>query len=447
MTTIIYFIFVLGILIFIHELGHFLLAKRIGVQVEKFSLGFGPKLVGFRRGETEYLISALPLGGYVKMKGEDPGEELTNDPREFNSRSVGERLRIICAGPLMNLILPFLLMPIVYLIGIQLPSYLDEEPLVGWVMEGSPAESSDLRPGDKFISINGKGIETWEKLRTAIMANPGQNLMVEIGRGEQVIQKNLVPERDPENGTGSVGIVPPMRPVIGEVAKGYPAEEAGLKEGDIVAAINNKQISHWVEMSRIIRENPDKELNFLIKREEEQFTVKIRPEFDEQAGVSLIGIARYEETTLKKFKPLPAVIEGGKRILVLVKLTFVIIWKLITLNLSVKSLGGPIMIAQVTGQAAKSGFSDLLAIMAFLSLQLGILNLLPIPVLDGGHVLFLGIESALGRPVSIRRREIAQQIGVFLLILLMAVVFYHDILRTWGKDISRLFDAIIRIFM
>ncbi len=447
MMTIISFIFVLGILIFFHELGHFLLAKKVGVLVEKFSLGFGPKLIGVRRGETEYLISAFPIGGYVKLKGEDPEEEPTNDPRELNSKSIGERLWIFCAGPLMNLALPFVLMPIVYLIGIQMPSYLDEEPLVGWVMEGSPAESSDLRPGDMIVSINGKGIEKWEELRTTIIANPDQELLIEIRRGEQVIQKRLVPERDPRSGTGSVGIVPPMRPVIGAVTKGYPAEKAGLKEGDIIAAIDGKQISHWVGMSRIIRGSTDKELNLRIKRDKEQFTVKIRPKFDEQAGGSLIGIAPYQETTLKKFSPLPAVVEGFKRIIELFKLTFVVLWKLFTLDLSIKSLGGPIMIAQVASQAARSGFSDLLALMAFLSMQLGILNLLPIPVLDGGHVLFLGIESVLGRPVSIRRREIAQQIGVFLLISLMAVVFYNDILRTWGDDISRLLDSIGRVFM
>ncbi|UCD83640.1 MAG: RIP metalloprotease RseP [Deltaproteobacteria bacterium] len=442
MTTFISFIFVLGILIFIHELGHFLLAKRIGVEVEKFSLGFGPRLVGVRRGETDYVISALPLGGYVKLRGEDPGEELTNDPRELNSRSIGERLWIFGAGSLMNLILPFMLMPIVYLIGIQMPSYLDKEPLIGWVMEDSPAENSGLRPGDEIISINGEGIETWEELRTTIMANPGQELLIELKRGKQVIQRSLVSERDPENGTGSVGIVPPMRPIIGEVSPGYPAEEAGLREGDMITAIDGRQVSHWVEMSQIIRGNPDKELSFLISRGEGQFTADIRPKFNEEAGVGLIGIARYQETTLKKYKPLPAVVEGCKRVFVLFKLTFVVIGKLFTLNLSIKSLGGPIMIAQVASQAARSGFTDLLALMAFLSLQLGILNLLPIPVLDGGHLLFLGIESVLGRPVSIRRREIAQQIGVFLLISLMAVVFYNDILRTWGEDISRLFDKI-----
>jgi regulator of sigma E protease len=351
-----YFILVLGILIFVHELGHFLLAKKLGVGVITFSLGFGPKLLGRKIGETQYQISVVPLGGYVKLVGEDRGEEVKEEDRarSFSFQPIWKRTLIICAGPFFNMFLTLVIFCFSFgFFGIP------QEPL-------------------------------------------------------------------------------PLPPKIGGLSSGLPAEKAGFKTGDIIISIDNISITTWNDLSSIIRKSEGKELLIKIKRNEEMIEFKISPEISKEKtaqgekDVYVIGIvAPFEEMTFryKRVGPLEAVYEGSLQTWHLTKLMVVVLGKMISGEISPKTIGGPIQIAQEAGKQGKKGVPYLLGLIAILGVNLGLINLFPIPILDGGHLLFLGIEAILGRPVSIKKMEIAQQIGLILIILLMIFAFHNDLRR------------------
>ena len=452
MTTLISFLIVLGILVFIHELGHFIIAKLSGVGVLKFSLGFGPKIFGIKRGETEYLISALPLGGYVKMVGEATGEEVNpvDNEKSFANKPVIKRAAIVVAGPIMNLVLAFALLPFIYIIGVQIPAYLDKEPIVGYVVKGENADKAGLQKGDVIQSIDGKHIKNWEGLNSVIISNPNKALNLNIKRNAEFQEITLTPEASSQTGGGISGFFPPMSPTVGGLIKGLPAEKAGLKIGDTILAVDGVKIDHWVELQQAIQNNKSgvsglppnasaggqelgvksaEEKLFQVKRGNETFDVHIKPQWNENIKAYAIGISPLQETITMRYGPVRAVVEGVKKMGELTMLTFVIIKKLFVGEISIKTLGGPLMIAQVAGQAAESGLTALLSLMAFLSLQLGILNLLPIPVLDGGFLLFFGIEALRGKPLSEKVMTIAQNIGIGLLVLLMVFVTYNDVMR------------------
>lgn len=440
MTTLISFLIVLGILVFIHELGHFIIAKLSGVGVLKFSLGFGPKIIGIKRGETEYLISALPLGGYVKMVGESTDEEVKPEENEksFANKPISKKAAIVVAGPLMNLILAFALLPLIYLIGIQVPVYLDKEPTVGYVPHGEAADKAGLKKSDVIQSIDGTPIKNWEGLNTAIISNPNKLLKLIIKRDGEIKEVQLTPEASSQTGGGISGFYPPMSPTVGGLAGGFPAEKAGLKAGDTILAVDGLQIDHWIELQQAIQKDMGqgsgvkgqaKEITFSVKRGNETFELRIKPRWNENIKGYAIGISPIQETITRRYGVIGAVVEGTKKMGELTIMTFVIIKKLFVGEISIKTLGGPLMIAQVAGQAAETGLTAFLFLMAFLSLQLGILNLLPIPVLDGGFLAFFGIEALRGKPLSERVMTIAQQIGIGLLVLLMVFVTYNDVMR------------------
>lgn len=433
MTTFISFVIVLGILIFIHELGHFVVAKLCGVGVEKFSLGFGPKLFGIKKGETEYRISILPLGGYVKMVGEAPGEEVSPEDRakSFTHKPVSRRAAIVAAGPLMNLVLAAILLPIIFLIGIQVPAYLEKPAEIGYVVPNEAAAKAGIKQGDIITSADGKEIKNWEDLLAALALNPGKPLNIEVKRDGQAFNTSITPDTSKETGAGYGGMFPPMKPVIGDVSKGYPAKDAGIKPGDIIISVNDKPVTHWAELETLVKKDGSKK-EFLIQRGNERLEFEITPKFNKDANAYLIGISRKDELVLKKYGLFGAIQKGVTASIDMTGKLFVVIKGLVFGQYSLKTLGGPIMIAQVAGKAAESGISDVLSLMAFLSLQLGIINLFPIPVLDGGHILFFGIESIKGKPLSERFMSIAQQIGIALLIALMVLVTYNDLFRIFG---------------
>jgi regulator of sigma E protease len=443
MITIIAFIIVLGILIFIHELGHFMVAKWVGVRVEKFSLGFGPKILGFKRKGTEYLIALLPLGGYVKLAGESPEEELKNDPSEFASRSVGDRAGIVIAGPIMNLALSLLLFPLVFMIGTEVPSHLKQTPVLGYVEVDSPAMEAGLQAGDTIVRIDGAAISTWGELDNIIMTSPGNSMTVSFLRDGAFMQKTLTPRTNEAYGIGYAGLVYQIEPAIGGLTPGYPAEAAGMKLGDRIVAIQGEPVQHWNQIPQLIKQYKDEEIAFTVQRGEQKRTFLLKPKLDEINGKTrpFIGISPLTETVIEQYGFFESVKKGSLKFGEMTVMTFYVLKQLVTWKLSVKTLGGPIMIAQITGQAAKSGISNLLLFMAFLSLNLGILNLLPIPVLDGGHILFLLIEFLRGKPLGVKKMEIAQQVGLVLLILLMIVVTYNDIQRVLPWNIGDFFSG------
>jgi regulator of sigma E protease len=432
------FIIVLGILVFIHEFGHFVFAKRAGVRVETFSLGFGPRLFGWKRGETDYRISAVPLGGYVKMTGEDPKDEDADREDSFAKKSVAARMKIVLAGPLMNLILPLFLMPLVYIVGIEQPAYLDEPAVVGWVEQDTPAAAAGFRPGDRIVRIQGEEISTWERAKILFASNPNQLLRVEFLRDDKPMHAEITPDSSGYAG-GYTGLDHERPALIGSVSPDMPAEKAGLQAGDRIVAINGAPIHYWGQMAAIIRAHPDDPLQIEIKRDGEASSVTVTPALDPETQSGLLGIAYQERTIFKRYGLWKSVQNGIRNVGQSFVLTFYVLGKLLTGGLSIKTLGGPILIAKMTGDAARVGLSSLISFVAFLSLQLGILNLLPIPVLDGGHVLFLTLESLLRRPVNIKIREAAQQVGFIMLLVFILIISYNDIRRILPIQIEELF--------
>ncbi len=433
MTSILSFIVVLGVLVFVHELGHFVVAKFFGVGVERFSIGYPPKMFGFRRGETEYCVSWIPLGGYVKMSGEAPGEELASpdDPKMFGNRPPLQRAGIIMAGPLMNLLLAFILMPMVFMIGMNLPRFMEERVEVGWIVPDSPADRAGLLKGDTVLGINDRETETWgEFFESAASIYDGDASIRVMRNGKEVsllLDVELLKEGE------SLGFMPPMEPVVGSLAPGFPAQDAGIQKGDRVLSVGGLQVGDWNEMARIIHASPGKPITIQVHRNGKTMALEVTPRQEPESGRGLVGISPESETVTRKYPFTEAVKKGFERNVQLLGLTFGFIIDLVTFKASIKMLGGPIMIFQVTGEAARTGLVEFIAFMAFLSLQLGILNLFPIPVLDGGHIVFLGIEGVIGRPLEPRYREMAQRVGFLLLILLILVVSYNDIARVLSQ--------------
>jgi regulator of sigma E protease len=441
--TILVAVVVLGVLIFVHELGHFLVAKRSGVGVLKFSLGFGPKLVGVKRGGTEYLISALPLGGYVKMIGEDPADDSSDaaDPqRSFSKQSVGTRFRIILAGPLANLIFPvFVFWGVFTFIG--QPYYF---PLLGTPDKGSPAAQADLRSGDRIEAVDGTPIKRWDQIDAAVQASAGRQLLFTVSRDGQTREVSLTPKAakgqdifGQETQIWDLGLHPLLSTRIGQILPGQPAERAGLKSGDRIAAFDDRPITEWEQLANAIHDSLGKAIRLTIEREGRRSDVTVTPQAQrgpDGQQIGLIGIGPAGESHYRRLNPLTAIWAGVKKTADLTDLIITGFIKLIEAKISPKTIGGPVLIAQMAGEVAQRGAVELLSFTALLSINLAILNLLPIPILDGGHILFVLIEWLRGKPVSLRKREIAQQVGMVLLVGLMMFAFYNDIFRLLGRQ-------------
>ncbi|WP_456437403.1 RIP metalloprotease RseP [Desulfurobacterium sp.] len=423
MVTLLAFVIALGVLITIHEAGHFAAAKFFDVEVETFSIGFGPPILKKKIGETEYVIAAIPLGGYVKMAGENPDEPVKSN-RDFYAKPPWQRIVIALAGPVMNLLLAIFLFSAVYTIGRYIPTYRIKAPKVGFV----PANST-LKQGDIIEEVNGKKVKTWEDFEKIVALNPDKTLKLLIKRNGKEITVNVKTEKDNETGTGFINVIPALKPIVGQVAKNSPAEKAGLKKGDIILKIDGKEIKSWEEVVNIIKSSNGKVLTITVLRNGKKLTLKVKPEYSKEYKKYIIGIVPKIDQTFVRY-PFPESVKMGfKEFLSQSSLFFTFLKKLFTGGASVKSLGGPIMIAQVAGKAAKAGLSSFLYFMAFISLQLGYFNLIPLPVLDGGLILMFLIEWVRRKPLSVEFRERFQQIGFAILGFLMVLVFYNDIMR------------------
>ncbi|NOY46025.1 MAG: RIP metalloprotease RseP [Deltaproteobacteria bacterium] len=343
------FVVLLGVLVFVHEFGHFLVAKRLGIRVLKFSLGFGPRVWGWRRGETEYLISAVPLGGYVKLFGEDPDEPLAagEEARSFSARPVSHRIATVVAGPLMNVVLAVVVFALLSLFG-----------------------------------------------------------------------------------------TPVLQPVVGQVSPGMPAEAAGLAQGDRIVAIDGEPVASWDDMAERIAGSGGRELVLTVERQGTRFDLRVKPVLRESRNLlgetiqkPMIGIAPSGEVSVERNPVWMAPWIGIRETARWTAVTVEVLVKMVVGRVSPRTLGGPIAIAKMAGETAQAGAQSFLFLMAVLSVNLAVLNLLPIPILDGGHLLFFGIEAVRGRPVSLRHREVAQQVGLAILLALMAFVMYNDLAR------------------
>ena len=441
--SIFYFIIGLGLLIFIHELGHFLVAKWNGIRVERFSLGFGPRILKYTVGETEYCVSLLPLGGYVKMSGqEDFGEEEIkplDDPRAFSSKSLGARLQVVLAGPGMNLLLPFILMPLVFMVGRSEPKYLQALPQVIGVRADSPAAKAGIESGDLIVSVNQQPVSNWDDVLKRFVSSPQDNFRLQIKRQNENLEKDIKLEKQEDTTIPVAGIEPAfffdMDPVLGEVSANSPASQAGLQSGDKILQIDKIEIKDWNQLTESVNNSAGKNIELLLDRKGEKVTASVKPIFNKQAGRYVMGVAKGSNPDYylrHRYGFAESFSRGAQENWVLVKETFKVLKKLFTFQASYKELGGPIRIAQISAKAAEKGIADFLYLLAFLSIQLGVLNLLPIPVLDGGHVAFMSVEAILRKPIPPKKKMIAQQVGMFLLLTLMVLVTVNDIDSVWG---------------
>lgn len=418
-------IFVIGLIIFFHELGHFLAAKKFGMPVLKFSIGFGPALVSFKKGETEYCISWLPLfGGYVKLAGESLlGRKGT--PEEFASQPKRKRLAVFISGPLANFLLAVGIYSLVFSQGIQNPVMLTTK-LVGEVTKGSPAEKAGLQAGDLILTIDGREMKDWNEIAQVIAFNPEREIQIEILRDEQRLMKSVIPEKESTLGIGNIGISAYLIPQIGEVLKGSPAEKAGLQSGDLVLAVDGGEIRDWTQLVENIRANQAEYLTFLVKRGNQELSFQIKPYFDPKAGRRLIGISYY---TKQRYSLPSAVYQGIREAKDTIWLTITAVGKIVSGKLTLRGLAGPVGMVQITGEVARSGWQPFLFFAAFISGNLALVNLLPIPIADGGQILFIGLEAIRRRPLTVHQQVIIQQVAVVFLIALFLLVTYNDLIR------------------
>ena len=420
-------VIVLGILIFIHEFGHYIVAKLIKVKVEVFSLGFGPRLLGFKRGETDYRLSLIPVGGYVKILGEMLASESTGDPRELSSRSRGERLLVFLMGPLTNILFAYFLLTAAYVIGVKVPAYLDDPPVIGFVHPESPAAEADMRSGDLILRSEEREFDNWRDLSLFIMTSPGKEIELQILRNGRTVNVPVKVGVESKRRTGIFGAFPKEPLVIGRLEKGWPAEHAGLKEGDVIVGINGRDCDSREEAMGMIGESAGVELLVKIKRGEEIFEKKMIPRDDNGRG--RLGFIRKERSVIKKYPLREAAGESFRECLNLTAETYRIVLKLLRRDLSLRSASGPLEIAVISGSAAREGMPVFIALMAWISLNLGIINLLPIPALDGGHIFITLVETVMRRDLSPRLKEVAIQIGFLFLFALMGIVILFDFLK------------------
>jgi regulator of sigma E protease len=428
LTSILAFIFVLGVLIFVHELGHYMMARRIGVRVLTFSLGFGPKLVTVRRGDTDYCISAIPLGGYVKMAGENPDEPRTGRDDEFLSKSKWQRFQVLIMGPLMNIVLAIVVMALVLYQGADVPAYEQLPPVVGTVLAGSPAERSGMRAGDRIESVAAKPVETWEQFFMAVMPRAQREIEIVARRDGEGMVFKVVPDAQTEFEMGDIGVLPEMNPQIRTVNPGDPADRAGLLAGDVIVAVNGEPITRERPLVRTINSSAGVALTLTIVRGGSRQDVVVTPVKRGEVGLIGVELSPYELRTIDP-GPLQAVTMSLKKNYEWSGLIFQTLWGLVTRETSPRQLMGPVAIAQLSGGAARVGWVALFSLMAMISLNLGILNLLPIPVLDGGHIAIMAVEGIARRDISLRVKEKILLAGFVVLMMLMVTVIYNDLTR------------------
>jgi regulator of sigma E protease len=425
--TIFAFSIVFGVLVFIHEFGHFFAAKLNKVKVEVFSWGYGKRLFGVKKGDTDYRVSIFPLGGFVKFSGEEAiGLERPLASYDFLAKRRWQRFIIIFMGPLMNIVLAVVLFAFINLVGVTVPEYQDQAPVIGWIEPGSPAEQANLQIDDEILSINKRKTKTWSEVELAVGTKPERLITLNIKRGEEVLAVELMTEKRTRYEMGYAGFFGKILTQVAVVIPGSPAEKAGMKPNDVILAINGERV-YFYQFLEIIEKNAGNELEFLIDREGSPQTLLITPRLEGKVGK--IGIGPVPKSIIKKYGFFTAVYQGFKES---IKLTFLVVnflKDLITGQASARQLGGPIEIANISYAAFRMGFIAMISWIAIISLQLGIINLFPIPVLDGGHLLVLLLEGITRRDFSTKVKQIVMQIGFAIFILLIVFAILNDITR------------------
>lgn len=436
--TIVVFVIVLGVMIVIHEFGHFIVAKFFGIRVDVFSVGFGKRLWGVKKGDTDYRVSLVPLGGYVKMAGENLDEQRTGAPYEFMSKPKWQRLCVAVAGPAMNILTALSIPAAMAMIHHEVPAYVDKPAVIHGVERDSPAEAAGLQPGDLIQQIDGTNNPTWQDVMDYIAVNPDQDAPLTVRRDSvtRQVTMHLTSRSLDQEKMGYSGLKPTEeRITVASVAPGSPAAEAGLKAGDIIVSVNNIPIEQSVrgseEVIRQIRNSPDKPITLAVNRAGAMVDITATPNVEQ--GEAHLGFYQgMTVDTINQRLSLPAAIkESVSENIRIVQLTKTALAQVFVGKRSARdTLTGPVGIAQIVGQAAQEGWGQVFRLMGILSLNLGVFNLLPIPVLDGGLIFMLALEAVLGvfgLPLSLRIKERMMQVGLVMLMLLMGFVIFNDI--------------------
>jgi regulator of sigma E protease len=435
LTSVVAVIGVLGFMILIHEFGHYAVAKLLGVRVEQFAVGFGKRLVGFRKGETDYRINAIPLGGYVKMSGENPMDQRTDDPREFMNHSRWHRFLIAIAGPAMNILLAIFLLTTVYMVHYEYPVYLDKAAVLDGVKPGSAAAQAGLQSGDRIIKVDNIENPTWEQLEPRVWLSPNQPLTVSVQRGNQVFEKTIVPKPVTSSEVGSAGWFPEDSVVVGRVEPSLPAAKAGIKEDDRIVALNGQPVHSLESVIDSLQQTKAQPVDLTVLRGDQSLHFHMSPVLskteDPKEDRYRLGFSNKGEikvTTLPFAKALKLSLERNRQYSIMI---LELAKKLVERKISLRAVSGPIGIAQEAGYAAQQkGWTPLMELTAGISLNLGIFNLLPIPILDGGVILFLAIEGLMRRDISMNIKERVYQAAFVFLVLFAVMVIYNDLMKT-----------------
>jgi len=436
MNTLIGIILVLGVIILVHEWGHFIVARLFGVRVDVFSIGFGPRLFGIKRGATDWRVSALPLGGYVRMAGQDitdidsGDQKPTGSPDELLSKKRWQRALISFAGPAVNLIFPVILLGVYYLaVGLPSDSFLSKPVIVAGL--SAAQQNNGLEVGDKILSINGTKNPTWEQaLSISSQALPGSPLKLEVSNTGVTRHVDLTPvTHGPYVRTFGYAPIPPA---IGEVALGTPADHGGLRAGDLIRAVDGHPIAYWDQFVDFVLDSGGKTLHVDVDRKGQLLALSVTPKqgvIDAAEKYYLIGVQREFSLSYNRVGPREALRAAAAQTASLVTQTVDVVAKLLSGRVSVKQLQSVVGISRSAGEAVSQGAFAIISFMALISVNLGILNLLPIPILDGGHILLLSLEGIRRRDFSLAFKERFIQVGLVFLLVLIAYVMYNDVMR------------------
>jgi len=425
---------VLSIVVFIHEFGHFAVAKLFGFPVEVFSFGFGKRIVGVRWKETDYRISALPLGGYVRVAGLGPDESTTVGAAEAPAAVSGprwQRALILLAGPVMNFALAIALSSAIFMAGRSVPAYRLEPPVIRSIAANSPGAAAGFRTGDRILAIDGSPTPTWQEAEFAFSVAPRQKLAVEIDRAGARLTLPIVPRAVSKFDLGFTGLGPALPPKIGRVLPRSAAGEAGLRPGDLIRTVDGETMESLTDVTDAVARHAPGPETFVVSRAGRAVTLAVRPR--PESGGWKIGVQLEADVpeVIERFPPAEAVRQGWRSLRTDTQATLGVLARLFRGKASVKQMSGPIAIGQFAGEAAREGIGPFVALMGMLSLQLGILNLLPVPMLDGGQLAVVVIEGTIRRDFSLRVKERILQFGFVLLVLLMGIVIYNDILKVF----------------